>query len=109
MRKIICNSCSFVITEADKNWDVMISNGKCSNCNVYIQPPQPRAPKPGANTSKTNSELDLEKSERSSLLVTATEMPFWSIVKFTLKWALASVPAIYIVVTVFRMASHSFR
>lgn len=41
-----------------------------------------------------------EKRERQMVIVTDIDMPFWSMVSFMIKWAIASVPAILILMLI---------
>lgn len=56
--------------------------------------------------------------EKQEVVVVDIKMPFWSMVGFMVKWAIASIPAIVILVVLFSMsvalfggffAGHTFR
>lgn len=98
MRKIVCNSCSFTVTEADKGWDSISSTGKCPNCSAYIQSPQVIENKPVYGSKSIM--VHTPSNNSNSVVVTDIQMPFWSIVAFMVKWAFASIPAIIIIVLV---------
>ena len=55
---------------------------------------------------ETNQKDLAEKS--SSVKITDINMPFWSMVIFMVKWAIASIPAIIILMLLFMFLSFAF-
>jgi hypothetical protein len=104
MRKVICQSCSFSATEADREWDAISASGRCPKCSAPIQGQQF-----GAGIQMTNSQSSEAYSRQSVLggnvVVTDIDMPFGSMVVFMVKWVLASIPAFIILLILFSIVS----
>jgi hypothetical protein len=98
MRKIVCNSCSFAVTEADKEWDAIAATGKCPKCSAYIQSSQ-SIENHAVFDPRTIMEFMPAKNS-NSVVITDIQMPFLSMVVFMVKWAFASIPAIIIIALV---------
>jgi hypothetical protein len=56
----------------------------------------PLSPEPPAQILPPNS-----VTTRTEVVVTGIQMPFWSVVAFMIKWAVASIPAAIVLITIF--------
>ncbi len=102
MRKIICPSCSFSTTEADKEWDAVTVSGRCPKCAAPLEAQQ-LAGTQGA--LKTSSNSYSQSNFHNSVVVTDIQMPFISMVIFMVKWVIASIPAFIILFILFTFIS----
>ena len=63
---------------------------------------------PATNNSTREAQLALKNSRHQDVVVTDIQMPFWSMVGFMVKWAIASIPALIILYILFTVAFFSF-
>lgn len=54
----------------------------------------------GRKARETAAANKAEKRERQMVIVADIDMPFWSMVRFMVKWAIASIPAILILILI---------
>lgn len=71
----------------------------------WSPPPPPVTPAPAAPPAPRQEELVLP--DEMAVSVVDIKMPFWSMVRFMVKWALASIPALIILIVI-GVASASF-
>jgi hypothetical protein len=45
----------------------------------------------------------VSEEERQEVVVVDIDMPFWSMVRFMIKWAIASIPAIIVLIVLFSL------
>lgn len=74
----MCKSCGEVFNAND------MKDGLCTNC---------------INTPFKVETISAKKN--NEVIVTDIKMPFWSMVVFMIKWAIASIPAIFILMIIF--------
>ncbi|MFH0945368.1 MAG: hypothetical protein V2A76_09245 [Planctomycetota bacterium] len=102
MRSIQCGACLFSVTEADRAWDL----GRCPKCgNRLMIPDRPPMPVSGSSTKPLPGS---STKSANHVVVMDVRMPFESMVKFMVKWAIASIPAYVILVAIGFVLFHLF-
>lgn len=63
---------------------------------LAVAPPPPISQQPALQITAPN-----DVTARTEVVITDVQMPFWSMVVFMIKWAIASIPAAIVLMTIF--------
>lgn len=88
-----CNNCGEVVLPY---YDKTTGDKKCPKCEAFIQ-------------SSIKMPVEIPSNISREVVIKDIHMPFWSMVAFMVKWAIASIPAIIILtlITIFSISIFS--
>ncbi len=92
-----------------KNTPLIDENDKyyCGHCNAEVSFEDTKCPNCGADVSDIEEAVP-EKNGPQEVIVTDIKMPFFSMVSFMVKWVIASIPAIIVLIILFAIVSTVF-
>ncbi|MEL0629777.1 hypothetical protein [Psychromonas aquatilis] len=106
MSKIKCDACEALIKVGDARFGDK-DTAFCKRCYSTVDIEKIAESKVSISESEEHTEdMSIEiDNDKQNVIVRDIKMPFWSMVEFMVKWAIASIPALIILLVVFSLIS----